>query len=110
MTANLKCANARYQPSRSIGTPVRPCQRCAISSGEAKPGSVVTARMIDGISAGVRPTELQHREVGQRVAERRQLPVDTGRANSSLTYSEESRPRKDSRHSAKLSSLSEAGC
>ena len=77
IAANLKKANPTYQLRSDRSAPVRWAYRSATSCRVGKPGSVVTGLRVEAtLLPGLRPVDEHHPDVGQRVAERRHLPVE----------------------------------
>ena len=77
IAANLKKAKATYQFRSDRSAPVRWAYRSMTSRRVGKPGSVVTGLRVEAtLLAGLRPVDEHHPDVGERVAQRRHLPVE----------------------------------
>ena len=77
IAANLKKANPTYQFRSDRSAPVR----CGVPLGDLAPGREAgqrghRAQRRGALLAGLRPVDEHHPEVGERVAQRRHLPVE----------------------------------
>ena len=77
IAANLKKANPTYQFRSDRSAPVR----CGVPLGDLAPGREAgqrghRAQRRGALLAGLRPVDEHHPDVGERVAERRHLPVE----------------------------------